>query len=76
MTSEWMADALMGEWANQSLPRSRERATEDDRIVWAALCAVVRREPGPWEQLTPAQVERATTLLADYARRLHEAGAP
>ncbi len=33
MTSEWMADAQMREWANQSLPRSRDRDGEPPELL-------------------------------------------
>jgi len=50
MTSEWMAGAQMSEWANQSLPRARERdgagtpALEQAKRAFEQLGAEERRQ--------------------------------
>ena len=57
MTSEWMAGAQMAEWANQSLPRSKER----DEATAAPPSAALDEARQAFARLTPD--ERRTFIL-------------
>ena len=62
MTSEWMAGAQMREWANQSLPRSKEReeTATDGTEAPQSPEAVGQRDP----LLPPSPLERAKQAFA------------
>ena len=66
MTSEWMADALMREWACQALPRSQERtpagAGEAEGAGEAA--SALERAKEAFRRLSPAEREGFRAWLA------------